>query len=241
MDQQRILPVKPLIYTGKRITDYQLQVVIPRLRGQARNEYVLRLNALERKAQQQKAKRDNEKANRDAEIERLRLIEEARREAERVALRRQKAREAYQKRKQKKNVVVDIKTQYRERDRDEFQIEILNPIQESCNNLIGQTHAYLQVSQNGIIVVSQLIEIKGKTGINIFWDSIWKYISLPRVDDSDYNRTVFNALWWWNSKLQEIIKENSYKTKGRGKHHLASHTTQLTQTRHQSIRCLRGW
>jgi hypothetical protein len=91
------------------------------------------LNALERKAQQQKAKRDNEKANREAEIERLRLIEEARREAERVALRRQKAREAYEKRKQKKNVVVDIKTQYRERDRDEFQIEILNPILLACS------------------------------------------------------------------------------------------------------------
>lgn len=175
MEQQRILPVKPLIYTGKRITDYQLQVVIPRLRGNARNEYVLRLNALERKAQQQKAKRDREKAVRDAEIERLRLIEEARREAERVALRRQKAREAYEKRKQKKNVVVDIKTG-RIIDRDEYQIEVVERIVEGCERLIGQTHAYLQVSQNDNIVVSQLIAIKGKTARTIFWESIKPYI-----------------------------------------------------------------
>lgn len=197
MDQQRIIPVKPLNYTGKRIIDYQLQVVIPRLRGQPRNEYVLRLNALERKAQQQKAKRDREKAIREAEIERLRLIEQARIQAERLALRRQKAREAYQRRKIQKNVVVDIKTKVIT-DRDEYQIQIVEPIITGCEELIGQTHAYIQASQNGVIVVSDLIEIKGNNARTIFWESIYPKIS-RRVNEGgsdEFKNSLFSSLWF---------------------------------------------
>jgi len=91
MNQQPIVAVKALKYTGKRQNDYQILVVVPRLRGIARNEVVNRLNKLEVKALKAKVKRDLEKANREAEEARLRRIEEARREAERVA----KRKEAY--------------------------------------------------------------------------------------------------------------------------------------------------
>ena len=91
--------VKAVKYTGKRRNDYQQLVVLPRLRGEARNAVVNRLNALERKAKQQKAKRDLARELREAEEERLARIAEAKKEAEREAKRKEQQKKYNEKRK----------------------------------------------------------------------------------------------------------------------------------------------
>lgn len=68
---------KPLKYTGARLQDYQETVVALRLRGEARLEIIRELNKRERKARQQKKKRD--------EARRLKEEQEAKERSERIA------------------------------------------------------------------------------------------------------------------------------------------------------------
>jgi hypothetical protein len=197
---QPVIAVKALKYTGKRQNDYQTQVVQGRLRGQARNDVVNRLNKLEKKARQQKAKRDVEREKREAELERLARIAEAQKEAEREARRKQKQKEYNEKRKAKRkaereakkvNAIVDIRTN-KITDVDIFHIEVVEGISSNLKPLIGQTHAYIQASQNGTIVVSELIKITGKNELAIFWSDIWRYISVY-VSGRIYN--IFDSHW----------------------------------------------
>lgn len=169
--------IKALEYTGKRYNDYRILVIGGGLRGEARDEVVKRLNKLEKKARQQKEKRDKARQLREAERERQARIVQEQREAERKARREQKRKEYNEKRRQQrleKRVVFDIRTN---RITDDFETIIENPLIKSLNKLVGQSHAYLQVSQNGVIVITDLVDIKGGNELAIYYNSIFPKIT----------------------------------------------------------------
>lgn len=103
MQAQRTIPIKALKYTGKRLTDYQETVVVLRLKGAERNEIITELNKLERKAQAQKAKRDEARAKKEAELDRLARIAEAQKEAEQEKKLKQRREAQNAKRKAQRN------------------------------------------------------------------------------------------------------------------------------------------
>lgn len=104
--------VKPLKYTGTRLTDYQELVVATRLRGEPRLAVIAQLNKRERKARQQKKKRDEARKVREEQEARERSAQIARELAEQE--KRQKARREAQnakrreQRKQKKEFSVAV-------------------------------------------------------------------------------------------------------------------------------------
>jgi hypothetical protein len=178
---QPVVPTKAMKYTGKRLTDYQNTVVAGRLRGNARNEVVQRLNRLETKARKDKAKRDAAREAKEEAAFQQAMAELAKKDAERNARRKVKQAEYNAKRRamraaKRLNAIVDIRAD-KITDSDIFQIEVIEPIVNGLATAVGQTHVYLQVSQDGNIVVSELVKVSGKDARAIFWNDIWKNIS----------------------------------------------------------------
>lgn len=174
---------RPMRYTGTRIAEYETAKIF----GEPMRDVIKRLNKKERRARKEKAKREAERVAREAEAERLRLAELARIEAEREARRRQKAEEYNARRREARrlareikmtgNAVVDIKVNTINDD-DVFRIEVVEPMTNGLEKVKNETHAYLQVSQNGKIVISELVKITGKNGTSIFWSDIWNLLSV---------------------------------------------------------------
>lgn len=89
-----------------------------------------------------------------------------RRRVERNVARRQRRAE-----KRASNVIVDL--QVRGIDFDTYRSTVIDGLRGSAVKLVGQKHAWLQISVDGQIVSSGLIDVRGGDATAIFWNNIY--------------------------------------------------------------------
>lgn len=201
----RIVPLK---YSGVRRDEYETAKIFYGSARRIPREDIEDLNRREKRALKDKERR--------AKLREQKEAEEAKALAAKIAAElaaseaKRKARQARQNEKRKLqrmlakvNVVADIKVG-KITDDDVFYADVFAPVSKACEKLIGQSHAYLQVSQDSEVVVSELIEITKKTGASIFWDDIKPYII--RYADGEMV-SVFDSVW--NSNEYTALADNA--------------------------------
>jgi hypothetical protein len=158
---------KPLKYSGKRLTEYTALKEQPRRTQEQKAAYqaaITRLNRNEKIARTTAARIEKERK----EFEAI-MAEGARREATRLR--------KLEERRTNRNVVVDI-IQNAISDDDVFTVNVVNPLMNALNRLVGQSHAYVQLSVNGELQENGIIAIdrKAKDGATIYYDNIKNFI-----------------------------------------------------------------
>jgi hypothetical protein len=160
---------RPLKYSGKRIREFEVARTAAAGNRTQLNEAIERLNKQER-TERKKAKTIADKKK--AAKEDARIMEEARREFLRVAAEDERQKKRAAAAAKKSNIIADIRSKAID-DSNMFRTRVVEPLIAASEKLIGKKFAYLQVSQKGKIVMRKLLNITGKSGAGIFYNSIF--------------------------------------------------------------------
>lgn len=163
--------MKHLKYTGSRVEQYEALKASRQYMSRA--DYVKAVAALdskERKALALKAKRDAARAIKEAAAE-AKAAAEA--EAKRIA--RNKARAEKKKAAKADGVLVDFTTAPITSS-DAFEVDLKPKMIAGLAKASAEKYVYIQLSINGEIEVSKLIDVKGGDPDAIFWNSVFNEI-----------------------------------------------------------------
>lgn len=221
---------KPMTYTGAMSAAFnKYSKANPNPLPVLRNEVVKKLNARQQKANEKAFLKEQERLlELEMEKERVRQervlrAEQDRRELQRIALENERKRaqkkanyvagakkRAEAKKLLKQNIIADLNGTLQD-----FDTQISYPLQLSLGKLVGQTHAYLQISVNGATITSKLFEIQGGDGSAIWWNNIQHEfvvyvdgILVERIPvGSNFHVVIMKASEIPSQRIQQMFRE----------------------------------
>jgi hypothetical protein len=177
-------------YTGVRIEQYQtLKASRSNMTRTAYRSAVQSLDTKQRKANREKAKRDQAREQREQQAEIARqqaeaqkeLERQAKKEQQRVARNQRRREQRQQKKAEQEGLVLDLNGPPT-LDADEWELNVKPAIVNSLGKLDTQRSVYLQLAINGEIVKTKLVkDYKGGDRdafyYNVIWDFIFEYVN----------------------------------------------------------------